>query len=93
MKNKQDFKFLSEHAKEVYNKAFEAYNSLYFINDYIVQINPDEYYIFKYLGTKEFITLYYLLRQEFIYVKPIFDEFIPLAISVKTNNIEIVNQI
>ena len=88
LKNKQDFKFLSEHAKEVYNKAFEAYNSLYFINDYIVQTNPDEYYIFKYLGTKEFITLYYLLRQEFIYVKPIFDEFIPLAISVKTNNIE-----
>ena len=48
----------------------------YFINDYIVQTNPDEYYIFKYLGTKEFITLYYLLRKEFIYFSWIFYRFL-----------------
>ena len=86
--HKQDFKFLSQTGKETYEKAFDEYNSLSFINDYIIQTGPDEFNIFKYLGTKEFITLYYLLRQEFIYVKPIFDEFIPLCITVKTTNIE-----
>lgn len=86
--NKQDFKFLSKEAKDTYGKAFDMYNSLHFINDYIIQTAPDEYQILKYYGTKEFITLYYLLKQKFIHVKPIFDEFIPLSISIRTTNIE-----
>ena len=76
---------------ELDDRYLELSNEHYYEDGKLVGLKiSDEYYIFKYLGTKEFITLYYLLRKEFIYVKPIFDEFIPLAIMIKTSDIETV---
>ena len=43
--------------------------------------------VFKYIGSNEFIRLYFLLRQKFTFVRPIFKGFIPLYIIVKTNDI------
>lgn len=91
IKNYQNYQFLDANALEAYYQDVMLYNQIPFINDEIVQINFQEFLIFPFLGTKAFITYYYLLRKRFETVSIYFDGFIPLFITIK--NIKSVQEI
>ena len=83
---KYPLRFLSKTAKEEYEKCVDIFSQYNFICDYFIQSDNDEYILMPFLGTKNFLTLYYLLTSKFI-VKPIFEGFIPLGIKIKTSNL------
>lgn len=83
---KYDFKFLSKSANDKYQECFNVFNQYEFICDYFIQSQNNEFILMPFLGTKNFLTLYYLLNSKFI-VKPIFEGFIPLGIKINTNNL------
>ena len=80
------FKFLSKSANDKYQECFNVFNQYEFICDYFIQSQNNEFILMPFLGTKNFLTLYYLLNSKFI-VKPIFEGFIPLGIKINTNNL------
>ena len=83
---KYPFKFLSKTASDEYQKCVDIFSQHEFICDYFIQTNNDEYILMPFLGTKNFLTLYYLLGAKFN-VKPLFESFIPLGIKIKTSNL------
>ena len=84
--NKYSFSFLSKSAKLAYEESVDVFSQYQFIADYFIQVDNNEYILMPFLGTKNFLTLYYLLNNKFI-TKPLFDNFIPLGINIKTNNL------
>lgn len=84
-----NYRFLNEQAQMVYHNDCQLFSTIPFINKIFVQISNNEYLIFPFIGTKSFLTLYYILKNEFIDVMIYFETFIPLFISVKVSNIKV----
>lgn len=93
--------FLNESTKKVYQRFIDIYKSLPLDkNDKydLIELGVGEFMILPFLGTKAFLTLYYIIKEK--YPKSIFyfDHFIPLFIIIKEVDtkqeiIDLINQI
>lgn len=84
--NKIEIPYANLLSKSKYQEFVDIYQNLPLLkseNYDMYELNPTEYLILPFLGTKEFLTFYYILKDKYINTIFYFDHFIPLFIIVK----------